>query len=215
MPGNQPPKTANSNYKAWFDLMVLVLANVFLFPLFLGLWTVIPFLIWIEVRGPVIYRQQRVGRHGRVFTILKFRTMVKDADKLGPAWTTEADPRVTRVGRLLRRTALDELPELINIFRRQMSFVGPRALDVAEQQTLENEVPGFEIRLQVLPGLTGLAQIYDPADDARDKLRYDSMYLHCMSPWLDMKILILSVRNTVIAKLDQRRGKPGSECRQK
>lgn len=134
--------------------------------------------------------------------------MVVDAENKGPAWTTDGDPRVTRVGRLLRRTALDELPELLNIWKREMSFVGPRALGVEEQRYLEGTVPGFGHRLQMLPGLTGLAQIYDSTDDGHEKFRLDLEYLECMSPWLDMKLLLLSVRNTLIAKWDNRHGKP-------
>lgn len=211
MSGNSSLRTASGGYKLWFDLTILVLAHLLLFPLFLLLWTVIPILIWLGDRGPVFYRQQRVGKNGRIISVLKFRTMIPDAESRGPAWTIEGDPRVTRVGRLLRRTALDELPELVNILKREMSFVGPRALDVEEQHSLEQAIPGFENRLQVLPGLTGLAQVYDPTDDAYNKLRFDSEYLQSMSPWLDMKLIILSVRNTLVAKWDQRHGKPAGE----
>ena len=207
MSGNQSPRTASGNYKLWFDITILVLAHLFLFPLFLLLCTGIPILIWLEDRGPVFYKQQRVGKNGRIFSVLKFRTMVKDAESRGPAWTTEGDPRVTRVGRQLRLTALDEMPEILNIWKREMSFVGPRALGVEEQKSLEQMVPGFENRLQVLPGLTGLAQVYDSADEAHNKFRYDSEYLQLMNPWLDMKLLVLSVRNTVWAKWDRRSGK--------
>lgn len=211
MSGNQSLRTASGKYKPWFDITILVLAHLLFFPIFLLLWTGIPILIWLEDRGPVFYKQRRVGKNGLIFSVLKFRTMVKDAESRGPAWTTEGDPRVTRVGRMLRRTALDELPEVLNIWKREMSFVGPRALDVEEQKSLEQMVPGFENRLQVLPGLTGLAQVYDPADEAQNKFRYDSEYLECMNPWLDMKLLVLSVRNTFGAKWDQRRGKPTTD----
>lgn len=197
-------------YKLWFDLTLLVLSHALLFPAWLALWIIIPIIIWLEDRGPVFYRQSRVGKNGRIISVLKFRTMVKNADSIGPAWTTQGDPRVTRVGRLLRRTALDELPEILNIWKREMSFVGPRALDVTEQQYLEQTVSGFEARLQMLPGLTGLAQVYDSTDDAREKLRYDSEYLSRMSPWLDMKLIVLSIRNTLIARWDRRHGKPQS-----
>ena len=115
---------------------------------------------------------------------------------------------MTRVGRIIRRTALDELPEVLNIFKREMSLVGPRALGLAEQQALEKIIPGFEKRLQVPPGLTGLAQIYNQSDDAHEKFRYDLSYLYRMSPWLDAKLLVVSVWNTVGARWDQRRGKP-------
>ena len=208
--GRSSQEIASCRYKPWLDITVLLLAHVSLLPLFALLWTTIPVLILLEDRGPVFYKQRRVGIHGRIFSVLKFRTMVKDAESKGPAWTTEGDPRITRVGKLLRRTALDELPEVLNIIKRDMSFVGPRALDVEEQRSLERVIPGFARRLEVLPGLTGLAQIYDPTDNARDKLRFDSEYLRIMSPWLDIKILILSVRNTLIAKWDQRLGKPAT-----
>jgi lipopolysaccharide/colanic/teichoic acid biosynthesis glycosyltransferase len=194
-------------YKTWFDLTILVMAHLLLLPLWVLLWTAIPVLIWLGDRGPVFYRQARAGKEGRTFNVLKFRTMVPHADRIGPAWTVENDPRVTRVGKLLRRTALDELPELLNIWKREMSFVGPRALDVEEQRSLEKQIPGFERRLQVSPGLTGLAQVYDRRDNADDKLHYDLYYLEHMSPMLDLKLLRLSVWNTLSARWDRRRGK--------
>ena len=167
----------------------------------------IPLGIWLADRGPVFYRQERVGKDGRVFTILKFRTMIRDADKSGPAWTTEGDPRITSVGRILRRTALDELPGVISIWRGHMSFVGPRALDRDEQRCLEELIPGFEKRLQVKPGLTGLAQVYDKNDDPHEKFRLDMEYLEKLSLFLDARLLLLSVWNTIIARWDHRSGK--------
>ena len=206
-PPNQPPR---DGYKSWFDLTVLVLAHILLLPLWLLLWTIIPILILLGDRGPVFYKQDRVGKRGRVFTVFKFRTMVLDAEKIGAAWTMDEDPRVTRVGKLLRRTALDELPEVLNIWKGDMSLVGPRALDVAEQESFEKLIVGFEKRLQVRPGLTGLAQIYDSKADAHDKIHYDLEYLQRMSPWLDLKLLVLSVGNTLGVKWDRRSGKSGT-----
>ena len=194
-------------YKGWFDLSVLILAHVLLLPLWIVLWTGIPILIWLGDRGPVFYRQQRMGKNGKPFNVLKFRTMVVDAESQGPSWTTDDDPRVTRVGKILRRTALDELPELINIWQGNMSFVGPRALDVDEHRSLEELMPGFEQRLQVRPGLTGLAQIYDKGDDPFEKYRYDMEYLQRLSPFLDIQLLVRSVWNTVVAGWDHRSGK--------
>jgi len=205
------PTPRSCKYKPWFDLTLLVTSHLLLLPVWLVVWTIIPILIRIEDGGPVFYRQKRVGKNGHIISVLKFRTMVEDAEIKGPAWTTHNDPRVTRVGRLLRRTALDELPEIFNIWKREMSFVGPRALDVEEQRYLEGIVPGFEYRLQVLPGLTGLAQVYDSTDDGHEKFRYDSEYLQCMSPWLDMKLLVLSVRNSLLAGWDHRHGKPAKD----
>ena len=205
--GNNSRQKEKGAYKSWFDMSVLVLAHVMFLPLWLVLWTVIPLLIWLGDRGPVFYRQQRMGKNGIPFDVIKFRTMVVDAENQGPAWTTDDDPRVTRVGRILRRTALDELPEIISIWQGNMSFVGPRALDLDEQRSLEELMPGFEQRLQVRPGLAGLARIYDKSDDPYEKYRYDMEYLQRLNPFLDARLLILSAWNTLIARWDHRYGK--------
>ena len=206
---DRPPK--NPGYKTWFDLSVLAVAHVVLFPLWVVLWTMIPLGIWLADRGPVFFRQERVGKDGQIFTILKFRTMIPDADKAGPAWTTEGDPRITPVGRILRRTALDELPGLISIWRGHMSFVGPRALDRNEQRQLEELIPGFEKRLQIRPGLTGLAQVYDKNDDPHEKFRFDMEYLERQNVFLDARLLLQSVLNTLVARWDRRSGKVSLE----
>jgi lipopolysaccharide/colanic/teichoic acid biosynthesis glycosyltransferase len=172
------------------------------------LWTIIPLAIWLQDRGAIFYRQRRVGQGGKEFDVLKFRTMVPHADELGPAWTTERDPRVTRVGRLLRKTALDELPQLLNIVRGDMSFVGPKPLAVEEFQQLCQEIPGFQRRLEVAPGLTGLAQYYNSTDDSGEKLRYDLSYIQHMSLWLDVKLMLLSAVKTITAQWDGRAAKP-------
>jgi len=148
-----------------------------------------------------------MGKDGKPFNVIKFRTMVADAEEQGPAWTTDDDPRITRVGRILRRTALDELPEIISIWKGDMSFVGPRALDLEEHRALEKLIPGFEKRLQVQPGLTGLAQIYDKKDDPYEKYRYDMEYLQKFGPILDARLILLSVWNTGFARWDHRSGK--------
>lgn len=197
----------SGGYKIWFDLSVLILAHVFLAPLWIVLWIVIPLVIWLDDRGPVFYRQQRMGKDSVPFNIIKFRTMVVDAEKKGPAWTIDGDPRVTRVGRILRRTALDELPEVISIWQGNMSLVGPRALDLYEHRSLEEMIPGFEKRLQIRPGLTGLAQVYDKSDDPHEKYHYDMQYLQRLSPFLDARLLLFSVWNTIIARWDHRSGK--------
>lgn len=195
-------------YKVWFDLTILVIAHISLFPIFLLLWITIPVLIRLGDRGPIFYKQERVGKNGKVIGLLKFRTMVINAEQRGPAWTTQGDPRITPIGRILRRTALDELPGVLSIWKRDMSLVGPRALAVAEQAKLEKDIPGFDRRLCMLPGLTGMAQVYDPTDDAEDKLSYDLKYLKCMGPALDLKLVTLSVLNTIGARWDRRDGKP-------
>ena len=198
---------SSESYKEWFDFLILFFAHLFFLPLWIVLWTIIPLIIWLGDRGPIFYSQKRTGKNGKVFTVFKFRTMIPNADQQGPAWTIVDDPRLTRIGRILRKTALDELPEILSVWKRDMSLVGPRALDVEEHQALTQQIPGFEKRLRIRPGLTGLAQVYDPNDSAIAKLRYDLEYLECMGPVLDLKLLVLSVRNTILAKWDRREGK--------
>ena len=200
---------SRGRYKRPFDLALLVGAHVVLMPFWIVLWTVIPVAIWLSDRGPLFHRQLRAGEGGKPFTVRKFRTMVKNAELIGPAWTIEDDPRFTRFGRLLRRTALDELPSLLNIWKGEMSFAGPRALNVDEQALLDRQIPGFNERLGVRPGLTGLAQVYNLTDDPEVKLRYDLAYIRAMSLWLDVKLIVLSVRNALFARWDRRKGKAG------
>jgi lipopolysaccharide/colanic/teichoic acid biosynthesis glycosyltransferase len=154
-----------------------------------------------EDRGPLFYLQDRVGKDGRIFKVMKFRSMVVDAEKkTGPIQATEHDPRVTKIGRMLRKTAMDELPQLINIWKGDMSFVGPRALRPEEKEVHGDSsvvdigsVPGYEGRLAAKPGLTGLAQVYLPADALRRrKFRYDLMYIKNRSFCFDMKLVFLS-----------------------
>jgi lipopolysaccharide/colanic/teichoic acid biosynthesis glycosyltransferase len=165
------------------------------------LWAIIAALIKAEDRGPVFFSQERVGRGGRRFEALKFRSMVVDAEaRTGPIQSGENDPRTTRVGRILRATAMDELPQLWNIFLGDMSFVGPRALRPGEIEVngtgmLEKleDVPGFGARCLVRPGLTGVAQIFAPRDVARrHKFRYDRLYVRRQSFWFDARLIVLS-----------------------
>ena len=130
-------KPRSGQYKLWLDYLILIVAHVSILPVWIILWIVIPVLIWLGDQGPVFYRQERAGKNGKPFKILKFRTMVFNADEVGPAWTTQDDPRVTKIGRILRRTALDELPEILSVLRRDMSLVGPRALDIVEQNVFD------------------------------------------------------------------------------
>ncbi|HUP39157.1 MAG TPA: sugar transferase [Vicinamibacterales bacterium] len=165
------------------------------------LWALIAALIKIEDGGPVFFTQERVGQGGRRFHALKFRSMIAGAEATtGPIQSGQHDTRVTRLGRVLRATAMDELPQLWNIFRGDMSFVGPRALRPGEIEVngsgmvekLE-DVPGFEDRCAVRPGLTGVAQIYAPRDvGRRRKFRYDRFYIRRQSLWFDARLILLS-----------------------
>lgn len=195
--------------KRLFDLAVFCGAHLILLPLWVVLWTVIPLLIIIDDGPPVFFRQRRVGRGGNVFTALKFRTMVRNADQIGPARTLPNDPRLTRMGKLLRATALDELPQVLNVLRGEMSFVGPRALSDKEVAIFQATMPGFAARLAILPGLTGLAQVYNKGDNVRVKLRYDLIYLKRMSLWLDIKLLLVSVFNSIRGAWDTRQARSG------
>jgi len=165
------------------------------------LWIVIPAAIKVEDRGPVFFSQERVGLDGRVFKALKFRSMRPDAEaSTGPVQAMANDPRVTRVGRLLRATALDELPQLVNILVGDMSFVGPRPLRPGEVDARGDgelirldEIPGYRERHTVRPGLTGLTQVYAPRDISRtSKFRLDRLYLKRASLCLDVRLILLS-----------------------
>jgi lipopolysaccharide/colanic/teichoic acid biosynthesis glycosyltransferase len=165
------------------------------------LWALFAAAIKLEDGGPVFFRQDRVGLGGRTFDALKFRSMRPDAEAMtGALQATENDPRVTRTGRFMRATAMDELPQLWNILRGDMSFVGPRALRPGEIEAGANgrltrleDVPGFEHRIKVRPGLTGLAQVYAPRDvPRRQKFRYDRLYVDRRSWRLDLQLLLLS-----------------------
>jgi lipopolysaccharide/colanic/teichoic acid biosynthesis glycosyltransferase len=164
-------------------------------------WCVIPLAIKLEDGGPVFFPQSRVGLNGRVFNALKFRSMRPNAEALtGPVQAAENDPRVTRIGRLLRATAMDELPQLVNILKGDMSFVGPRPLRPGEvevrgdgQLTPLSEIRGYQERHSVRPGLTGLTQVYAPRDiSIASKFRLDRLYMKRASFALDLKLIMLS-----------------------
>jgi lipopolysaccharide/colanic/teichoic acid biosynthesis glycosyltransferase len=180
------------------------------------LWALIAIAIKLEDGGPVFYSQERAGEAGRTFRAWKFRSMIPDAERhVGAIQAAEGDPRVTRLGRLMRATAMDELPQLWNIFVGDMSFVGPRALRPGEIErlgdgTLEalEDVPGYEHRSRVRPGLTGIAQIYAPRDlPRRQKFRYDRLYVHRQSLWLDVRLIATSFWITFRGRWETRSAK--------
>lgn len=177
------------------------------------LWPFIALAIKLDGHGPVFYAQERVGKEGGRFRSWKFRSMVPWADEMfGPLQAWDGDLRVTRAGRFLRATALDELPQLWNIFRGDMSFVGPRALLPEEIEVNGNgdvipleKIPGYEERHKVRPGLTGLAQVYAARDiPRRQKFRYDLLYIKKQRLWLDIKLILLSVWISVRGKWETR-----------
>lgn len=149
--------------------------------------------------GPVFYKQKRVGQSGKTFEIIKFRTMRKDAEEgTGAVWTTENDPRITKVGNFLRKTRLDELPQVLNILKGEMSFVGPRAERPEFHDMLQKDVPFYEERYLIKPGLTGWAQINfhygSSVSDTAEKLKYDLYYIKNRSMLLDLGIILKTIR---------------------
>jgi lipopolysaccharide/colanic/teichoic acid biosynthesis glycosyltransferase len=171
-----------------FDMVGSLAILVLALPVMLG----ISLLIKLTSRGPVLYRQERVGKNGRVFTLYKFRTMIDGAEKhVGPVWAAKDDGRVTAVGRVLRRTRLDELPQLFNILCGEMSLVGPRPerpYFVARHKVLQG------LRLSVKPGLTGLAQVRSVYDlKPSHKVRYDYLYIQRRSLLLNIYILLQTI----------------------
>jgi lipopolysaccharide/colanic/teichoic acid biosynthesis glycosyltransferase len=176
--------------KRSLDLIIGTVCGAACLPvlLFVSLW------IKADSPGPVLFRQRRVGRNGKVFTILKFRTMVVDAERFtGPLWAVEDDPRCTRAGRILRRLKIDEIPQLLNVLRGEMSLVGPRPERPFFVNQLIEEFPEYTRRLLIKPGITGLAQIHQKADqkleDVSRKQGLDFAYLERASLVLDLTVL--------------------------
>lgn len=171
----------------------------------LGIVVTAPFLplialiIKLESRGPVIFRQIRTGRHGRPFRAMKFRSMLADAEKNGPQWSRQNDPRVTRFGRFMRKTRLDEIPQLINVLRGELSIVGPRPERPEFIELLTQHIPFYRERLLVKPGLSGWAQLKGPAyggsvEESLEKVKYDLYYIKHRSLMLDINIILKTIK---------------------
>ncbi|RMD66512.1 hypothetical protein D6833_01380, partial [Candidatus Parcubacteria bacterium] len=197
----------NSAAKKFYDR--LKRAGSLLFALILGA-ALLPLLLCIAAaialtsKGPVIYRQTRVGRRGKRFTLYKFRTMRHDAEKDGPKWKMSGinDPRLTPVGKVLVRTHLDELPQLLNVIKGEIGFVGPRPERPEFTALLEKEVPFYQMRHLIAPGITGWAQIRYPygssVKDAYEKLQYDLFYLKNRSLVLDCAIILKTLKSLFV-----------------
>jgi lipopolysaccharide/colanic/teichoic acid biosynthesis glycosyltransferase len=177
-------------FRRWVELAIAVCLGLPAFPVIL----VAAVFVRLSSRGPAFYTQARVGRGGKLFTIYKLRTMIHNCESLtGPRWSMPGDPRITWVGQVLRATHLDELPQLLNVLRGEMSLIGPRPERPEFVRALERAVPGYRDRLLVRPGVTGLAQVQLEADtgleSVRRKLAYDLFYIHRLGPVLDFRIL--------------------------
>ncbi|MGD2062025.1 MAG: sugar transferase [Nitrospirota bacterium] len=190
--GFQTGWTTRHAKRAW-ELLFTAIA----LPLCLPLFALVALLIKLESRGPVFYRQERLGIHGRPYTVWKFRSMYADAEKDGPRLATEDDERITRVGYWLRRLRIDELPQLFNVLAGHMSLIGPRPERPCFAHELENEIPFYAYRTAVKPGITGWAQVNADyamtVDEHREKLEYDLYYIKNLGLWLDLRILVATI----------------------
>ncbi len=177
-----------------FDIVISVAFLIATLPVML----LTALAVRLESPGPALYRQERVGLHGEVFTLLKFRSMRIDAESRGPTWASQKDPRVTRIGAFLRRVRIDELPQLFNVLQGDMCFVGPRPERPHFVDQLAEVIPFYRDRASVKPGITGWAQVNYPygasVEDARQKLSYDLYYVKHRSLFLDLLILFATVR---------------------
>jgi sugar transferase (PEP-CTERM system associated) len=186
--------------KRLFDTMLALAGLVIAAPLML----LTAIAVWLESGSPVLYRQDRVGENGRVFTLFKFRSMRQDAERGTPIWAKAVDERVTHVGAVIRKTRLDELPQLWNVLRGDMSFVGPRPERPFFVNQLSDEIPFYDQRHAVKPGITGWAQVkyrYGASlEDSIEKLRYDLYYVKHMSVPFDLTILFDTVKVVLFAK---------------
>lgn len=187
--------------KRIIDIIISLLFLTFTLPLSL----IIAFAIKLDSRGPVFYLQERVGKDEKVFKIIKFRSMIKNAEEeSGPTWASKNDPRVTRVGKILRRLRLDEIPQFINVLLGHMSLVGPRPERPYFVEELSKQIPLYKRRLRVKPGITGWAQVkhkYDESiEDVKKKLQYDIFYIENMSLRMDLKILLHTIAVVLLGK---------------
>lgn len=194
LPLNGSPSRLQRAAKRFVDLLIGVVG--------VALTAVLLPVVWLAMRleggGPVFFRQTRVGQGGRPFALLKFRTMIPSAEAYGPQWAEENDSRATRVGRVLRRVHIDEIPQAVNILRSELSFVGPRPERPEFIEQLERRVPFFRARHAVRPGITGWAQVNypyaDSVEDALIKLQYDLYYIKHQSFWFDLVICLRTIR---------------------
>jgi exopolysaccharide biosynthesis polyprenyl glycosylphosphotransferase len=187
--------TLRDGFKRMLDIVAALVGMV-------GLVILFPFValaIYLNDPGPIFYRQERTGRRGQSFYLLKFRSMITDAEKYGKAvWATQDDPRITRVGKFLRLTRIDELPQIWNVLKGDMSIVGPRPERPVFIAQLQEEIPFYRMRLSVKPGLTGWAQINyrygSTVEDAIKKLEYDLYYIKHQSLLLDVLIILRTIK---------------------
>ncbi|WP_341659283.1 sugar transferase [Vibrio sp.] len=187
----------NVSEKRLIDLMFVFMLGIIAIPI--GLITAA--LIKLESPGPIFFKQRRTGQYNQEFEVIKFRSMRNDAEKNGAQWATKNDARVTKVGNFIRKTRIDELPQLINVYKGEMSMVGPRPEREVFIEDLEKEIPYYRFRHAVKPGVTGLAQVKYPygasVDDAIWKHKFDIYYIKHQNWRMELKILFLTVKTVI------------------
>ncbi|MCJ8314176.1 MAG: exopolysaccharide biosynthesis polyprenyl glycosylphosphotransferase [Pseudomonadales bacterium] len=190
-------KTKSKFEKRIIDFLFIFALALVALPI--GIITAI--LIKLESKGPIFFKQKRVGQFNQEFEVIKFRSMGQDAEKDGAQWASKNDMRVTRIGKFIRRTRIDELPQLINVFKGEMSIIGPRPEREVFIQDLEKEIPYYRFRHAVKPGITGLAQVkyaYGASvEDAKWKHRFDLYYIKHRNLGLDLKVLLLTFKTVI------------------
>ena len=186
--------------KRVFDIGMSIVIGTLTFPVMI----IASVIVKLESPGSIIYSQERVGENEKEFMVYKFRSMRQDAEKDGAKWAQKNDPRVTKFGNFMRKTRIDELPQLLNVIRGDMSFIGPRPERMVFIKELEKQIPYYGLRHMVKPGLTGWAQVMYPygatVEDAKNKLEYDLYYIKCYSLYLDIVILFKTLKTVVFGK---------------
>ena len=188
-------------FKRSVDLFMSLLLLIILAPIL----AIVAILIKFDSPGTVLYSQERVGENKKPYMVHKFRSMVNDAEKgCGPVWAQDEDPRITRVGKYIRKWRVDELPQIFNVIKGQMSFVGPRPERAFFVESLEKEIPYFGERFSVKPGITGWAQVNypygDSVEDARQKLNYDLFYIKNMTIFMDLMVIVRTVKTVLFGE---------------
>jgi len=206
-----PEESRDDHWYARAKVVIDYAVAILLLPFALPVIALAALLVKLTSKGSAFYVQVRLGQHGRPYRLYKIRTMIHDCERhTGARWSTPGDPRITRFGRFLRNTHLDELPQLFNVLRGHMSLVGPRPERPELIPSLEEAIPGYRQRLLIKPGVTGLAQVQLPADTStatvRRKLSYDLYYVRRYNLWLDMRLLACTALKVIgVSALAQRR----------
>ncbi len=188
-------QNANVKYYPYVKRLLDILLSLLALPIAIPIILIFAVIIKLETPGPAFFLQERVGLHGKYFKVIKLRSMRVNAEKNGAQWAAKNDPRVTKVGAFIRKTRIDELPQLFNVLKGDMSLIGPRPERPMFTAQFNEEIPGFIDRLQVKPGITGWAQVNGGYDiTPKEKLELDRYYINNMSFWLDLKIILKTIK---------------------